>query len=176
MSAPRKAETRSWTVAWLASTSRITSGSWRGKPTRRAGSCCCACWRTKRPKSPSRGRRSQNGGRTSARSGAGRAGGHGPFTPMRRPHIQPLFGVGIHPAVENTPARKYQSMRSVIVDDGQLNVAGEWCAAYGLPHCPIFADYAHNRFDVNHIKPEKCGSNLGTTTRLRVALQGTALI
>lgn len=57
-----------------------------------------------------------------------------PVPPMGRAHVQPLLGFRVHPAAENAPAGKHQRMRPVIVDDGQLKVAGEWRGGDTFPH------------------------------------------
>ena len=68
------------------------------------------------------------------RIGAARPGGR-PLAPMGRPHVQPFLGFHFHPAVEDAPAREHERVRTVIVDDGQLEVAVERRAGYLLPHC-----------------------------------------
>ncbi len=57
---------------------------------------------------------------------------------MSRPHIQPFLGFGIHPAADNTPARKNQRMRTVLVEDGQFKIATKRRIGYGLPHAVEF--------------------------------------
>jgi len=54
---------------------------------------------------------------------------------MGRPHIEPLLGLYLHPAVENAAARKDKRVRAIIIDDGQLKIAVERRGGYVLPHC-----------------------------------------
>ena len=42
---------------------------------------------------------------------------------MRRAHVQPFLGVHFHPTARDAPAREYEHMRAVIIDDGQLEIA-----------------------------------------------------
>ena len=57
-----------------------------------------------------------------------------PFPPMGRPHVEPLFGLHFHPAVENAAAREHERMRAIIIDDGQFKIAVERRGGYFLPH------------------------------------------
>lgn len=74
-----------------------------------------------------------------------------PIPPMGRPHVQPLLGLHFHPSVENTPAREYEHMRAVIIDDGQFKVAVERRGGYLLPHSVKFGGQINRRIDLNHV-------------------------
>ena len=69
---------------------------------------------------------------------------------MGRPHIEPLLGLYLHPAVENAAARKHQRMRTVIVDDGQFEIAIERRGGNVLPHRGMFGRVMSGRIDLNH--------------------------
>ncbi len=51
--------------------------------------------------------------------------GRRPFPPVRGMHVDPLSGLGIHPATENATAWKHKTVHAVAVDHGQLKVAVE---------------------------------------------------
>ena len=53
---------------------------------------------------------------------------------MRRAHVQPLAAMRIHPARGDAPAGKYQGMRPILIEDGQLDIAVDRRGRYGLPH------------------------------------------
>jgi hypothetical protein len=53
---------------------------------------------------------------------------------VSRAHIQPLAALRIHPARGDTPARKYQSMRPILIEDGQFDIAVDRRGRYGVPH------------------------------------------
>ena len=52
---------------------------------------------------------------------------------MARAYIDGFLGFCINPSVENTAACKGESVRSVVVDDGQFQIAVKWRVRYGLP-------------------------------------------
>ncbi len=57
-----------------------------------------------------------------------------PIAPMSWPYVEPLLGLHLHPSVENAAARKYERVRAVVIDDGQLKIAVERSGGYLLPH------------------------------------------
>jgi hypothetical protein len=57
-----------------------------------------------------------------------------PRAPMGRPHVEPLLGLRVDPAGENAPAREYERVRTVTVEDGEFEVAVERRAGDRLPH------------------------------------------
>jgi hypothetical protein len=56
---------------------------------------------------------------------------------MGRMHVQPFPRQRIGPAVEKAPAGKDQRMRTLLVDDGEFEIAVEGGARYRLPHSNI---------------------------------------
>jgi hypothetical protein len=63
-----------------------------------------------------------------------------PFPPARRVHVDPRFGFGVDPATENAAAWKRKSMRTVVIDDGQLRGHGRTARSIsGADPCAEFA-------------------------------------
>ena len=138
-----------WTGPSPSSTSNITGACSRPRPMRPAGRFCSRCWRKKKPRSlrpkpkPSRKPSPAPHCRSAlARqvfssflfSGLAQLVCRGPFPPMRRPHGQPLFRSGFHPAAGDPPAGKHQSMRAFLIDDGESKVPVKRRAGDDLPH------------------------------------------
>jgi len=53
---------------------------------------------------------------------------------MRGTQTDPLAGVSLDPSAKNTAARKSQHLRTVGIDDRQLQIAIEWRGRYLVPH------------------------------------------
>jgi hypothetical protein len=47
--------------------------------------------------------------------------------------INPLFCVRVDPSIEDATTWKHKSMRSVVIDHGQLQIAVEWRGGYWFP-------------------------------------------
>jgi hypothetical protein len=66
-------------------------------------------------------------------------------------HVNQLPGFRVDPPPEDAPARKDKSMRTVLAQDGKLQVAIEWCSRYGLPiHHKIIGHTAVRALDLDH--------------------------
>jgi hypothetical protein len=52
---------------------------------------------------------------------------------MGRPHLNPLAGVGLDPAIGGATTGKHQGMFAIVIAYGKLDVATEGCAGSGLP-------------------------------------------
>jgi hypothetical protein len=48
-------------------------------------------------------------------------------------YLDGRLGLGIDPAVNVTPARKYQRVYSIAVNNGQFEIDAIWRSRYGLP-------------------------------------------
>ena len=47
--------------------------------------------------------------------------------------VKLFLGFGVHPAADSTLARKCESVFAVDVDNGEFQIAVEWCGIYWLP-------------------------------------------
>jgi hypothetical protein len=65
-------------------------------------------------------------------------------------HVDPLFGFRVDPSVESAPAGKHQSMRTVILDYGKLEIVAERRGGYGLPHLGNMRRRNSWYFDLDH--------------------------
>ena len=82
-------------------------------------------------------------------------------------HIEPFAALCIGPAGGYAPARKYQSMRPVAIEDGQFDIAVDWCGRYGVPHFEMVAKPALIRIEIYQSSPHR--SSRPTKSRLRRA-------
>ena len=57
-----------------------------------------------------------------------------PFPPMGRADVQPLLGFHLYPTGSDAPAREYERVQAVIVDDGQFEIAVERRGRNMFPH------------------------------------------
>src|SRR5690348_13360584 len=72
-----------------------------------------------------------------------------PLVPVGR---EPRLGLRVDPSAENAPAREHESVRAVVVDDGQLKVAVERRVGYRLPpHLRSVPALLPRRFDLDRM-------------------------
>jgi hypothetical protein len=74
-------------------------------------------------------------GLNTAKSGQkGQSLGRLPLPPVSRLYVNPSLGFHIDPTAKNAAAWKHQRIRTLVVEDRQLNITVKGCAADILPH------------------------------------------
>lgn len=73
-----------------------------------------------------------------------------PGAPMGRVDIEPLRRGAVRPAAGDTPARKHQRMRAVVIDNRQFEIAAKRCIRDDFPHRTTFGRFPTARIEVDH--------------------------
>ncbi len=70
---------------------------------------------------------------------------------MRRPHVEPLFSRGLHPAAGDPPASEHKRMHAAAVRDGELEIPVVGRGGNRLPHARDHARLHGPHIDLDHI-------------------------
>jgi hypothetical protein len=77
----------------------------------------------------------------------------------RQDEVKLFLGYGVHPTVDGTSARKYESVFAVAVDNGELHIAAERNGIYWLPVHNEFIRYLPRK---NHSAPAHRANTMRT--------------